>query len=150
MTHYPTDPVFSDTPVYGTRDSYDAENNYKAIKVPDENVRLDVLSATDWLGSAFRLGDTVMYCIGAGRGQMMALGTVQAIRAWYRKRLVSRDWSVPGDRSRDVYEAYWDVEVQVLTQKTSGAWNNKERTRPAWVNPMNITALPINLTELDQ
>lgn len=29
-----------------------------------------VASAVDWRGNRFRIGDTVMYCIGASRGQM--------------------------------------------------------------------------------
>ena len=77
------------------------------------------VAATDWRGNRFSVGDMVMYCVGAGRGQMMAEGRVLQIR--------------PGK--------YTTIEVQVLTERTSGAWNNGKRTRPAWVNPMNITAL---------
>lgn len=123
-THNPSDPQFSDTPTYEAKE-YEAK-------------RTDVLSAVDWLGNRFHVGDTVMYCIGAGRGQMMALGTVQAMRARERQELVSWDWE-GNKRVNKVWRDYWDVEVQVLTERTSGSWDNEKRTRPAWVNPMNIT-----------
>ena|SRR5688572_21249110 len=111
-------------------------------------------SARDWLGNRFHVGETVLYCIGAGRGQMMALGEVLQISA---KAKVARDgvWVTENDdydRSWDhqgvmryikyVEKPYIEVTVQVRTHKTSGAWDNKSRTRPAWVNPMNITAIP--------
>ena len=70
----------------------------------------------DWLGNRVEVGDVVMYAIAAGRGQQMAMGTVEQIVA-----------------TGDTYK------VQVLTEKTSGRWGNGPRTRPAWVNPMNIT-----------
>ncbi len=79
------------------------------------------VAATDWRGNRFCVGDMVMYCIGAGRGQMMAEGRVLHIR----KNL-----------------SYPQIEIQVLTERTSGSWNNGKRTRPAWVNAMNITAIP--------
>lgn len=136
MTNYPIDPVFSDTPTFSQREAY------------SDKYRTDVLQATDWLGNTFSPGDTVVYCIGAGRGQMMAIGEIQKMRALERRRLASWEWvynpdGSKRDRINDVYENYWDVEVQVLTTKTSGAWENEKRTRPAWVNPMNITALPV-------
>ncbi len=74
-----------------------------------------------------------MYCVGAGRGQLMAYGVVKQIR------------TTPGRHYnyelRD-YELVDDIEVQVLTSATSGSWNNDKRIRPAWVNPLNITAIP--------
>lgn len=124
-THNPSDPEFSDTPTFERKD-YGSEK------------RTDVLSAVDWLGKRFHVGDEVMYCIGAGRGQMMALGTVQAMRATEKRELVSCKWA-ENKRTDEVWRNYWDVEVQVLTERTSGAWGNEKRTRPAWVNPMNIT-----------
>lgn len=78
------------------------------------------VAATDWRGNRFRVGDLVMYCIGAGRGQMMAEGRVLRIEM-------------------DTF--YNNLKVQVLTERTSGSWNNEKRNRPAWVNPMNITAM---------
>ena len=78
------------------------------------------VAATDWRGNRFCVGDMVMYCIGAGRGQMMAEGRVLQIRT---------------------NTSYPEIEIQVLTERTSGLWNNEKRTRPAWVNPMNITAV---------
>ena len=129
---HPSQPVFTDTPTFAKVGGY-------------REVRTDCVGALDWLGHSFMVGDEVMYCIGAGRGQMMAIGTVQAMRGEQQRRLVSWDWEEKdGQRTRrinDVYEDYWEVEVQVLTQKTSGAWSNKERSKPAWVNPMNITSL---------
>lgn len=73
----------------------------------------------DWLGNRVEVGDVVIYAIAAGRGQQMALGTVQKIEA-----------------TENPYELY---KVRVLTEKTSGHWSNGPRTKPAWVNPMNIT-----------
>lgn len=102
----------------------------------------DVLSAVDWLGNRFGVGDVVAYAIGAGRGQMIALGKVQKLRvdehsktAWF--------YGPPALRSvvRLVSPENWNIEVQVLTEKTSGNWGNGKRSRPAWVNPMNITAV---------
>lgn len=95
------------------------------------------VSAVDWLGNRFHVGDKVMYCIGAGRGQMMAVGTLLKIEVAthvspiYRDGQLRREWE--------------EVTCQVLTSRTSGQWNNKARTKPAWVNPMNITALPVTL-----
>ncbi len=113
------------------------------------------LSAVDWLGNRFRVGDTVMYCVGAGRGQMMALGVIQQIRSESRMNRYFRPAEegetptrvylspVTGEEFRSVaYEVpYDDITVQVLTTRTSGSYDNKQRTRPAWVNPMNITAV---------
>ncbi len=113
------------------------------------------LSAVDWLGNRFRVGDTVMYCVAAGRGQMMAFGVVRAMKAHRRTRTESRP-AEPGETPTHVYLSkvtgqefrsvhwtvpYHEITVQVLTSRTSGAWNNEQRTRPAWVNPMNITAV---------
>lgn len=123
-TRNPSAPEFSDTPTFEAKEY--------------EPKRTDVLSAVDWLGNRFHVGDTVMYCIGAGRGQMMALGTVQAMRAQECQELVSWDWE-GNKRVNEVRRDYWNVEVQVLTERTSGSWDNEKRTRPAWVNPMNIT-----------
>lgn len=123
MNKHPHSPTYSDTPTYYT-------SGYSG-----DEWRTDALSAVDWLGNTFKLGDRVMYCIGAGRGQMMALGTVKQIRT---KNVVFYSY----DSSKGRYQVPGvEVEVQVLTEKTSGNWNNGERTKPAWVNPMNVTAL---------
>lgn len=100
-----------------------------------------LVGGIDWLGNEFRIGDEVMYCISAGRGQMMAIGKVVAVRA-----LPISEWANPHERENEGYRYRSEivgakVEVQVLTERTSGAWNNKTRTRPAWVNEMNITAM---------
>ena len=111
------------------------------------------VSAVDWLGNRFCVGDTVIYCVGAGRGQMMAIGVVQKMRSKPRVSPAGRraepgetptrylDWHEP-PMPWIHYEHHWDeVEVQVLTAGTSGAYDNAKRGRPAWVNAMNITAL---------
>jgi|ERR1044072_3788263 len=115
-----------------------------------------VVSAVDWLGNRFAVGDTVMYCISAGRGQMMALGEVVQIQNEVRQTRELRDpepgeepdWIPyarpglePGPGKVSVWVPWDLVTVQVRTLKTSGHWNNEKRTKPAWVNPMNITAL---------
>lgn len=108
-----------------------------------------LVGGIDWLGNAFRIGDLVMYCISAGRGQMMAVGEVVAIRAKPVTEWANQDeyaeWHA-GTRTRENYRPRYEivdavVEVQVLTAKTSGSWDNKARTRPAWVNSMNITSM---------
>lgn len=108
-----------------------------------------LVGGIDWLGHEFRIGDLVMYCISAGRGQMMAVGEVRAIRAKPVTEWINQDeyaeWRA-GTRAREDYRPRYEivdalVEVQVLTHKTSGSWDNKVRTRPAWVNSMNITSM---------
>ncbi len=99
---------------------------------PEFNEDGDCCAATDWLGQRFAVGDRVMYCVGAGRGQMMAIGRVVKIEA-----TPGRVWD------NEVCAYGYRFRVQVLTERTSGCWNNKRRSRPAWVNEMNITALPI-------
>lgn len=101
-----------------------------------------VESAIDWLGNRFHVGGKVMYCIAAGRGQVMAIGTVQIIRA--REALY---FNPAAARYASPFSALgthtgWEVEVRVLTEKTSAIWANKRRVKPAWVRPFNITALP--------
>lgn len=90
-----------------------------------------VFAATDWLGNQFSVGEEVMYCIGAGRGQMMAIGTVQEMR-------VKTMFHWTADVGRHEVDV---VEVKVLTSRTSGHWNNRARTKPVWVNEMNITSM---------
>lgn len=90
--------------------------------------------AEDWLGNRFGIGQTVMYCIGAGRGQMMAIGTVQKMRVQQNRYAYNPQ---PVQPTKDTV-----IEVQVLTEMTSGHWDNGPRTKPAWVNEMNITAVP--------
>lgn len=119
-----------------------------------QTVNGEVVSAVDWLGNRFQVGDKVMYCISAGRGQMMAIGEVIQIKNEVKQSRRSRE-AEPGEepdtqytalngthyRSVYVYTPYDDVTVQVRTLKTSGRWNHEARTKPAWVNPMNITAI---------
>jgi hypothetical protein len=125
---HPHTPCFTEEPQYAA-DSYDGQK-----------WRTDVYRATDWLGHTFGPGDQVMYCVGAGRGQMMAIGRVQQIHAAQETRKVRID--APVGPLGSVWEdrLVWLVKVQVLTERTSGYYDNAKRTKPAWVNPMNITA----------
>lgn len=112
-----------------------------------------VVSAVDWRGNTFRVGEEVLYCISAGRGQMMAIGIVLAIKVeqLFRSENVEcdsddpdgqvRPWFDPDHYYKTIKTPYDDITVQVRTLKTSGRWSNQERTKPAWVNPMNITAI---------
>lgn len=86
-----------------------------------------VLAATDWLGNRFAVGELVLYCVKDGQGQMMALGRVLKIKTETKYDYFSNPFEL--------------VSVQVLTAKTSGQSNNTTRTKPAWVNPLNITAI---------
>ncbi len=135
----------------------------------------EMVSAVDWLGARFFVGNTVLYCVAAGGGQTMALGVVQKIRGekksremdyppeqypdaptgmrkvymGYKPALDGSPWggtSVWEDQLRAIviYE-WWEIEVKVLTSATSGSWNNNKRVHPAWVNSMNITALPVTV-----
>lgn len=104
------------------------------IRSPIRNDAGEVVSALDWLGNRFSVGDTVLYCVGAGRGQLMAYGKVLKIRACARTK-----WD---PEVRDVVH-FEDITVSVLTERTSGEWDNGKRSRPGSVNPLNITALPV-------
>ncbi len=120
---------------------------------PDINEQGKCLSAVDWRGNRFHVGEEVMYCIGAGRGQMMAIGVVLQIKVTQRHRNVSqpcdsddpdaftRQWFEPGEYFKWVQVPFDEVTVQVRTLKTSGRWDNEERTKPAWINPMNVTTM---------
>ncbi len=103
---------------------------------PELDAAGEVIAATDWLGNSFTVGDLVMYCIGAGRGQMMAIGRVLKMKTETKKRYAGRD-----ENGVQLYAPYDDITVQVFTYRTSGAWDNGQRTRPAWINPMNVTAI---------
>lgn len=135
--NHPSNPVYSDTPTYYTPKGY---GSYE--------YRTDVLSAEDWLGHTFAVGDTVMYCIGdGGRGQQMAVGTVKQIRS--RVYAIGRwDYGDPVDYKNKKFVKTGEetlVEVQVFTSKTSKS--NYKRTMPAWVTPENITAIPEGFVE---
>lgn len=122
---------------------------------PELDAAGEVVAAKDWLGNRFAVGYSVMYCIGAGRGQMMAIGRVLKIRNEVKHRTITHEaaegeahtrvstWEDPPRRWVDVEVPYDDVTVQVLTERTSGHWGNGARSRPAWVNPMNVTALAV-------
>jgi len=83
------------------------------------------IGGLDWLGQPYREGDWVIYAIGAGRGQAVAYGQVL--------KTILREQSYYGGR--------YEYKVQVQTYMTSANWNNRSRSRPAYVNPMNVTAL---------
>lgn len=122
-------------------------------RVAERNEKGDVVAAIDWLGNTFRIGDQVVYCISAGRGQMLAIGKVLRFKCTTLEHMVYRP-AVEGETANyrseyngeefvRVRQLYDSVTVQVHTLKTSGRWNNKTRSKPAWVNPMNITAIPL-------
>ncbi len=96
----------------------------------------EIVGAYDWLGDPFYVGEQVLYCIGAGRSQLMAVGECLEIVGEPSHRRVK-------NKVLDVWEIqeFTSVKVKVRTLKTSGEWGNEERTRPAWVNPLNITSL---------
>ncbi len=104
---------------------------------PLRNSEGEVISAVDWLGNRFSVGDRVLYCVGAGRGQLMAYGKVLWIKAEAKPV-----WDYAAKKWREDLET---VTVQVLTERTSGNWGNEKRTRPALVNPLNITAIVPNM-----
>ncbi len=83
-----------------------------------------VVSVKDWLGNLVRVGDPVVYAIGAGRGQQLAIGHVVDIGL-----------------EEDLYPRYDHVSIRVITGASSGNWSNTKRATPAWVNAMNVTAL---------
>ncbi len=136
---------------YGSAEQYArqwvAERHPNAPQLDAEGI---VVAATDWLGNTFRVGEQVMYCIGAGRGQMMAIGEVVKIdserttRGFLRHATPEETPDVIRDDERWVWDdlPYDDVRVMVRTLRTSGRFREEPRSKPAWVNPMNITALP--------
>ena len=85
------------------------------------------VSAEDWLGNRFAIGDAVIYCVGYGsNGGLMAVGRVTGMRF--------------GTQGR---QATPPVEVQVLTHGTPRDWigRSSKRTRPGWINSFNVTAV---------
>ena len=90
---------------------------------PEYDEEGNIVSAIDWLGNRFYIGERVLYCISAGRGQQMAIGVVQEIVNNY-------DYSY-GEQ----------LEVRILTEKS--VYDSKVRTRPAWVNQNNITSMKL-------
>ena len=108
MSHHPSDPFYTEEPAPAPGEPESTAPVYREVD-----------SAVDWLGNRFRVGEKVIYCIGAGRGQMMAIGTVVKMRAENVK--IYHD---PKGQVRT------DVTVQVLTEKSSGHWGDERRTRP--------------------
>lgn len=97
---------------------------------PERDSDGTIVSAVDWLGNRFHIGDRVVYCIGAGRGQLMALGDVVKIK------------------EQELYHGTSNTEIKVMvhTRATSGTWDYEERRAATWVNSINITSLN-NLAE---
>jgi hypothetical protein len=83
----------------------------------------DLVGGKDWNGQYYKADDWVIYAVGAGHGQMIAYGQILKL-----------------DLKED-YSDRLEYRVQVLTHRTSGSWGSRKRLRPAFVNPMNITAL---------
>lgn len=125
---------------------------------PEFDAEGNCISALDWRGNRFHVGETVMYCIGAGRGQRMAIGQVLEMQAEPRKTKTER-LIRPGETPTRTYETTWektprlielieveehyhDFKIKVLTEETSGEWDGEKRTRPAWPQPVNMTAIP--------
>lgn len=84
-----------------------------------------IVSAVDWLGNRFRIGDQVLYCITQGSGGLMAYGTVVEIA--------------------DAGHARFDMlTVKVRTLGTASEWKHRagERRHATWVNAYNVTAVP--------
>lgn len=117
---------------------------------PESDANGKCIAALDWRGNRFAVGDKVLYCISAGRSQLMAVGIVVQIKAAVAYRNVHQpcDADDPeaetgrdGSCYRRISVPYDEVTVQVRTLKTSGRWDNTERSKPAWVNPANITAI---------
>jgi len=69
----------------------------------------------------------------------MAYGKVTKIFAEVKKM-----W----DHEKGCFYDGEEVRVQVLTERTSSDWGERwsgQRSRPAMVNPLNITALPVEI-----
>ncbi len=102
------------------------------IRSPSDPERDDlgrIVSALDWLGNRFRLGDPVIYTVnGAGTSvRDIAIGKVTNIVA---------------SRHADWTGAEYDIiNVQVLTAATGRASDNRPRLVPCWPRAYNITAL---------
>ncbi len=85
------------------------------------------VSAVDWLGNRFRVGDPVLYTINGDGTREIALGKVIYIAVAQRV-----DWTgLPYD----------EVTVQVLTAGTAAPYDANARTKPAWPRATNITAV---------
>lgn len=126
---------------------------------PSEPVRDDsgeILSAQDWLGNRFHVGEQVLYCVATGStGCAMAIGIVVRIvsdtKTRYDYRPARDDetpdfvnrYSNPPTNWMTIEVAYDDMRVMVRTLRTSASFDNGKRTRNSWVTAMNITALPL-------
>jgi hypothetical protein len=84
-----------------------------------------LVGGTDWNSNPYAEGDWVLYAVGAGRGQAVAYGKILKIIL----------------KNNTHSNTHLEYKVQVQTYMTSAKWGNASRTRPAYVNPMNITAL---------
>ena len=126
FTHYPLNPVYTDTPTYYTGKGYGAYE-----------YRTDVLSAEDWLGHRFAVGEKVMYCIGAGHGQMMAIGEVKQIRT----RIDVRgywDYGTPRDYQNKKFVKTGEetlIEVLALLKRQAGIGTTRNDPRLPGLTP---------------
>lgn len=106
---------------------------------PIRNEDGEIVSAVDWLGNRFSVGEYVIYAVGAGRGQLMAYGKVL--------KIIGEKKTLWDHEKMEHYEGE-AISVQVLTEQTSSDWGGEwsgKRKRPAMINPLNVTALPIKL-----
>ncbi len=122
---------------------------------PQRDDKGRVISAVDWLGNRFHVGDHVLYSIHHGDTHMMALGEVLQIKAVMRPAKKYRD-PEPGEQPDFVndladppiglvkYTTFYDeVTVRVRTLRTADPYCKGERKGGAWVNPNNITKAQI-------
>lgn len=138
---------------------------------PRRDAAGQIIAATDWLGNEFKLGDRVLYCISAGRGQQMAIGIVKEMTAEIRedrsKITILGDSYMP--KPANVYHGHneygkpclreyyikdvgWQPEtwivygtyelVQVKVQRIAASgYEGIEKKAARFVNSMNITSL---------
>jgi hypothetical protein len=101
----------------------------------------ECVSAVDWLGNRFHVGDRVLYSIHAGSSTEVAIGEVLAIKSEHHER--SRVGRNHPDGT-EMWRSAWDkITVTVLTEKSSGSGTSRlARTRPAQVKAQNVTWVP--------
>lgn len=117
------------------------------------NERGKWVSAVDWRGNRFAVGDEVLYCVADGYSYCTAVGRVIeiAVKTIQRRRDVEttaddpeghhRPWFDPDRYYRTEHFPVDDVRVLVQTLQTASHGDKGPRAKPGWVNPWNITAL---------
>jgi hypothetical protein len=98
------------------------------------------LSAVDWLGHRFWVGDQVVYCM---NGPVMGVGIVVRLRSEHQER------SRTGRTVKDVdeYRSAWDlIKVWVLPVKSSG--HKKSKAQTVEVKALTVTWIPQDFEEM--